>query len=127
MALVTEMTFVTRIQDLKHSLLGDGWGVVLKESPGKSMGAFATNAFQKNDFVTIYPSHMVGVQLESERIAWLCKREYTMEYIDKLGKAYGQQIMDGFIAGGPELLEEHALVRMPTWRYIGASARRKRT
>ena len=106
MTLVTEMTSPTRIRDLRRSLLGDDCGVVLKESPGKGMGVFTTRAFRKDAFVTVYPSHMVGVQLDSERVAWMCNREYTKEHVNKLGKDYGQQIMGGVIAGDPALLEE---------------------
>ncbi len=53
MALVHEMTSSTRIQDIKRSLLSDDCGVVLKESPGKGMGVFATKAFKKEAFVTV--------------------------------------------------------------------------
>jgi hypothetical protein len=106
MTLVTEMTSPMRIRNLKRSLLGDECGVALKESPGKGMGVFTMKAFKKDAFVTVYPSHMVGVYLDSERVAWICNREYTMEYVNKLGKDYGQKIMDGFIAGDPALLEE---------------------
>jgi hypothetical protein len=106
MALVHEMTSARRVQDLKRSLLGDGCGVVLKESPGKGMGVFATKAFKKDSFVAVYPSHMVGTELDGERVAWMCNREYTMEYVNKLSKDYGQKIMGGVIAGDPALLED---------------------
>jgi hypothetical protein len=105
MALVHEMTSPTRIQDLKRSLLDD-CGVVLKESPGKGMGVFTTKTFRKDAFVTVYPSHMVGMLLDSERMAWVASREYTSEYAEKLGKDYAQKIMGGFIAGDPALLDE---------------------
>ena len=100
------MTSPTRIRDLRHSLLGDDCGVVLKESPGKGMGVFSTRAFKKDAFVTVYPSHMFGVQLDSERVAWMTSREYTSEYAHKLANYYGQKIMGGFIAGDPALLED---------------------
>ncbi len=106
MALVTEMTSPIRIRDLTRSLLCDDCGVMLKESPGKGMGVFTTKAFKKDAFVTVYPSHMVGVQLDSERVAWMCHREYNMDYVNKLSKDYGQKIMGGVIAGDPALLEE---------------------
>ena len=106
MVLIHEMTSARRIQDLKRSLLGNACGVVLKESPGKGMGVFATKAFKKNSFVTIYPSHMVGAELDSERVAWMRNREYTMGYVDKLSKDYCQRIIGGVIAGDPALLED---------------------
>ena len=106
MALFHEMTSPTRIQDLTRSLLGVDCGVVLRESPGKGMGVFTMNTFQKNDFVTIYPSHMVGVELDSERVVWRASRDYTLEYVNKLGKNYGQKIMDGVIVGDPTKLED---------------------
>ena len=106
MVLIHEMTSARRIQDLKRSLLGNACGVVLKESPGKGMGVFATKAFKKNSFVTIYPSHMVGAELDSERVAWMRNREYTMGCVDKLSKDYCQRIIGGVIAGDPALLED---------------------
>ena len=106
MTLVTEMTSRTRIRDLKCSVLGDDSGLVLKESPGKGMGVFTTKTFKKDAFITVYPSHMVGVQLDSERVAWMASREYTMEYINELAKGYGQKIMNGVIAGDPALLAD---------------------
>ena len=105
MALVTEMTSPIRIRDLTRSLLCDDCGVMLKESPGKGMGVFTTKAFKKDAFVTVYPSHMVGVPLDSERVAWMTSRDCTWEHADKLAKEYAQKIMDGFIAGDPALLE----------------------
>ena len=106
MALVHEMTSARRVQDLKRSLLGDGCGVVLKESPGKGMGVFATKVFKKDSFVAVYPSHMVGTKLDTERVAWMCNREYTMEYANELSKDYSQKILGGVIAGDPALLED---------------------
>jgi len=70
------------------------------------MGVFATKAFKKDSFVAVYPSHMVGTELDGERVAWMCNREYTMEYVNKLSKDYGRKIMGGVIAGDPALLED---------------------
>ena len=106
MAIVHEMTSARRVQDLKRSLLGDGCGVVLKESPGKGMGVFATKAFKKDAFVAVYPSHMVGVELDSERVAWQTDCKYTLDYINKLAKDYGQKIIGGVVAGDPLRLDE---------------------
>ena len=114
MVLIHEMTSARRIQDLKRSLLGNACGVVLKESPGKGMGVFATKAFKKDSFVTVYPSHMVSLdvkmvsftELDIECVAWMCNRDYTMEYVNKLSKDYCQRIIGGVIAGDPALLED---------------------
>ena len=65
--------------------------MVLKESPGKGMGVFATKAFKKDAFVAVYPSHMVGMELDSERVAWQTDCKYTLDYINKLAKNYGQK------------------------------------
>ena len=106
MVLIHEMTSARRIQDLKRSLLSNACGVVLKESLGKGMGVFATKAFKKDSFVTVYPSHMVGAELDIECVVWMRNREYTMEYVNKLSKDYCQRIIGGVIAGDPALLED---------------------
>ena len=106
MVLIHEMTSARRIQDLKRSLLSNACGVVLKESLGKGMGVFATKAFKKDSFVTVYPSHMVGAELDIECVIWMRNREYTMEYVNKLSKDYCQRIIGGVIAGDPALLED---------------------
>ena len=106
MVLIHERTSARRIQDLKRSLLSNACGVVLKESLGKGMGVFATKAFKKDSFVTVYPSHMVGVELDIECVVWMRNREYTMEYVNKLSKDYCQRIIGGVIAGDPALLED---------------------
>ena len=106
MVLIREMTSARRIQDLKRSLLSNACGVVLKESLGKGMGVFATKAFKKDSFVTVYPSHMVGAELDIQCVVWMRNREYTMEYVNKLSKDYCQRIIGGVIAGDPALLED---------------------
>ena len=106
MVLIHEMTSARRIQDLKRSLLSNACGVVLKESLGKGMGVFATKAFKKDSFVTVYPSHMVGAELDIQCVVWMRNREYTMEYVNKLSKDYCQRIIGGVIAGDPALLED---------------------
>ncbi len=98
--IVHEVTSKRRIDDVLRSI--DTRGIELKDSPGKGRGVFAAKDFSKNDFLTVYPSHAIGIQLDSERVAWSCMRNYTPEYVDNMSKYYALAVMGGTIAGDPE-------------------------
>ena len=100
-----EITTFARIQKTKHATLSDH-AVELGESPGKGKGVFAKRALKKDEFVTVYPSHAVGTQIDSERVAWQCPRPYTPEYVNKMSKHYAVAVMGGVVAGDPELHDE---------------------